>query len=364
MAEPKYRAYMQDDVAPRTSYSHRAGRWIAEPCWPSPNIDTERLILNRSGLGGAAQEEAALTVASPQNTGAAGGEYCAMWLGPEGPGDQRFDDAGSLTFDGEVLEKALEIFGAPAVELEISVDRPRAFVAVRLCDLAPDGASTRISYGLLNLTHRHSHETPEPVEAGRPFRVRVQLDDIAYAVPAGHRVRLAISTSYWPLAWPSPEAVTLTVHTGASHLELPVRPPREEAPRPFEEPEGSPPMAAETLRGASNSRKAIHDQASGETVIEIVADFGEILNKSLGLATGSIARETYRILPDDPLSARVDTHWTETLARGDWRVRTETFTAMRADKETFYVTARLEAYEGDALVLARDWDEGVARDLV
>ena len=48
---------------------------------------------------------------SPENTGTGGGEYCAMWLGPESPTDQRMDDAGSLSFDSDVLTDPLEILG-------------------------------------------------------------------------------------------------------------------------------------------------------------------------------------------------------------------------------------------------------------
>src|SRR5205085_9435254 len=39
-----------------------------------------------------------------------------------------------------------------------------------------------------------------------------------------HRLRVAISSCYWPMVWPSPEAVTLTIDPEESHLELPVLP--------------------------------------------------------------------------------------------------------------------------------------------
>ena len=100
-------------------------------------------------------------------------------------------------------------------ELELAVDRPVALVAARLSDVAPDGAATRVSYGLLNLTHRESHEHPTALEPGRRYRVRLQLNDVAQAFPAGHRIRLALSTAYWPIAWPAPEPVTLTLYAGA-----------------------------------------------------------------------------------------------------------------------------------------------------
>ena len=111
--------------------------------------------------------------------------------------------------------------------LELTADRPRAIVAVRLCDVAPDGRRCSISRGVLNLTHRESHEHPTPVPVGERLVVRVDLRVLGQAVPAGHRLRLAVAPGYWPWAWPSPEPVALTLHTaGESRLELPVRAPR------------------------------------------------------------------------------------------------------------------------------------------
>jgi predicted acyl esterase len=97
-------------------------------------------------------------------------------------------------------------------------------VAVRLSDVAPDGRATRISYGLLNLTHRAGHDRPEALAPGQRYQVSVTLNAMAQAIPPGHRLRLALSTSYWPLAWPPPQPVRLTVYPAASTLVLPLRP--------------------------------------------------------------------------------------------------------------------------------------------
>ncbi len=120
----------------------------------------------------------------------------------------------SVCFETAPLPERLEILGAPVLTVQLSCDRPNALLCARLCDVAPDGASLRVTYGLLNLTHRDSHEHPEPLEPGRRYTVRLQLNDAAHAFPAGHRIRLALSTTYWPIAWPSPEAATVTVSTG------------------------------------------------------------------------------------------------------------------------------------------------------
>jgi putative CocE/NonD family hydrolase len=361
--DPAMRLYLMDSVPPKDWYEERPGRWIAEQKWPSPNITDQRLHL----APGAALAESPpgrdldQPVASPQDCGMMGGEYCAIWLGPELPGDQRADDARSVCFD-RVMAEHTDIVGGPVLRLTLSADRPNAMLAVRLCDVRPDGASSRITYGVLNLTHRRSHEFPEPLVPGEPVQIALRLDDIAYRIPGGHVLRVAISSAYWPLVWPAPQPAALTLHNGS--LDLPVRPSAQEAEWRFEEPESAAPREVETLRESTNKREVERDAATGPVSLVIEDDFGEVRELAHGLAAGGIARERWTIDPEDPLSARGETHWTETLARGDWSVRTETFTSMRSDPATFHLRGRIEAYEGEALVFERDFDESIARDHV
>ena len=79
---------------------------------------------------------------------------------PTPPVDQRADDGRSLSFTSEPLPERLELLGNVRVELELESDRPVAQLAARLCDVAPDGTSSLVTRGVLNLTHRDSHEHP------------------------------------------------------------------------------------------------------------------------------------------------------------------------------------------------------------
>jgi len=214
MDEPEYRVWMQESVRPATWRAEHPGRWVAEPCWPSPNIENRVFHLNGdSGLGDTAAEAGEVLIHTPMTMGARQGEWCQYGLVPDAPADQREDDGCSVVFETDPLAEAVEIMGAPVLELDVSADRPDAFLIARLCDVAPDGASTRITYGALNLTHRESHEHAKALEPGKTYRVRLQLNDIAQQVPAGHRIRVALSNSLWPLFWPSPELVTVTLAT-------------------------------------------------------------------------------------------------------------------------------------------------------
>src|SRR5204862_8368261 len=107
------------------------------------------------------------------------------------PGDQRREDALALSFDSAPLEHGFDILGVPSVTLQLTADRPRALVCVRLCDVDAHGGSLLVSRGILNLTHRNGHERPVDVVPGRPETVRVELKAVAHRIEAGHRLRVA-----------------------------------------------------------------------------------------------------------------------------------------------------------------------------
>jgi predicted acyl esterase len=366
MAEPGYRVWMNDAFRPETFCRERPGRWVAEPGWPSAGIETLALHCNADGLGRTAGREAALRLSSPQDTGTGSLEWCSYGgLGADLPGDQRGDDGRSLCFDGPELRERLEILGAPILHLDLSADRPVAKVAVRLCDLWPDGASARVSYALCNLTHRGGHAEPEALVPGRRYQIAIALNHVAHAFLPGHRLRVAVSTSYWPQMWPAPEPVVLTVHAGASRLDLPLRRPRPEdrALRAFDPPEGAPPLEDVELRPERTERTVRRDAATGECVVTMVKDSGAQRLLEIDLDVDARGVEVYRVLADEPLSARGETLYRQGIGRGAWRVRTETRTRMSLTAATIEVAASLDAFEGDRRVFACDKRFSVPRDL-
>ena len=359
--DPDYRAYVMDGVRPKTWYANRPGHWIAEETGATSHLPVETFHLTNNGL---MEKPGPLNavVATPHHCGAASGEYCAIWLGPELPGDQRGDDALSVCITSEVLEKPQDIVGAPRINLTLRSDRPQAQIAVRLNHIHPDGASTRITYGVLNLSHRDSHADPVPLICGAEHDIALDLDHIAYRVPAGHRISVAISSAYWPLIWPSPESVALTLSSG--RIDVPIRPSEDKDEWVFAPPDADAPWETKTLREERHVRRSETDHTTGEVHLIIEDDFGKVEDADHGLLAGSIARERWTIHPDDPLSARGILHWSDEMERGDLKIRTETFSEMWSDKAKFFLRARLVAYEGDRLVYERDIVDEVPRDQI
>jgi hypothetical protein len=155
MDEAKYQVFLQDAVKPKTYYDNRPGRWIGLSSWPSEQIETKCFYLNQGSLSIKKIPNQAMKILSPQTVGQFSGEYMpwfAFGVAEELPGNQNIEDSGSLVFDTETLELPLEILGNAALTLHLSSDQPQGLVAVRLCDLWPDGSSTLITRGILNLS--------------------------------------------------------------------------------------------------------------------------------------------------------------------------------------------------------------------
>jgi hypothetical protein len=232
--------------------------------------------------------------------------------------DQREDDGGSLVFTSPPLTERTEILGAPQLDLVFSSDKPVALVCLRLNDVAPDGSSTRVTVGLLNLNHHKSHERPVRLKPGTRYKATVDLDDIAHAFPVGHRIAVSISTVYWPIAWPSPELVTLSVFSGRTNLRLPVRP---ADPADAELPDFGEPVQAEDSPTVKHEMPALcrrtvtRDLLSGRITVDFPRWTTHTELTDIGQTVQGQALARYSIIEGDPLSSRIETDYRVTLKR-------------------------------------------------
>jgi hypothetical protein len=282
------------------------------------------------------------------------------------PPDQRQEDGLSLCFDTEPLAESIEILGFPIVTLKLASDQPDALITARLCDVEPTGASTLMTRGFLNLTHRDGHELPEPLEPGKEYTISFPLKAVGQTIAAGNRIRLGLSPTYWPYAWPSPVGACLTIQTGQeSFLELPVRGSRagESEPPRFEEAEASTPLENVDSTDGAGNRRIYHDAATGAWAISVGLGF-DSLTLNDGLTYSEQGGDTFSIVEGDPLSAKADSAWTISIGRDAWQTRVETQSTLSGDAESFHLTNRLDAYEGNARVFAKTWTKTIPRDNV
>ncbi|WP_244277674.1 CocE/NonD family hydrolase [Mesorhizobium erdmanii] len=365
MAEPLYRVWVTGEERPQPFYlPDHAGSWAAEDEWPSPRIERRSLHLNASGLGAEAAAGATLSVRSP----ATAGRDCGRWGGyggscPDMPIDQRREDGMGLCFDTPPLDDDLTLLGAPELDLLVSVDQPHVNLAARLCDVYPDGTSALMTYGVLNLSHRDSHQHPTPCPVGTPFRVRLKLNDFARIVPKGHRIRLALANQHWPILWPQPRLSTLSVASGDSTVMLPVRPPSErDRDVRFEPAETAPPVPTTTLDEGFDRRIVTDDVGSGVQTIALTSNHGRRRYDDRAITVSSANSDTMSISGGDPLSAKLVTEYRWAIASGDADTEAIAITELTADETHFNLSWRLEARERGAIVHSASASRRIRRD--
>ena len=370
MKEPMLRAYLEDSVPPSGTRSFAPGSWVGEAVYPSPGIKPLPLHLRADrGLGERLDASSTFTICSPQSHGKAAGEWMGAGCPGEHPTDQRLDDGGALVFDTPVLEHEIAVLGAPRLRLSIAADAPVAQLAVRLGDVAPDGRVTRVSYQVLNLTHRDSHEHPQALEPGRVYDISVVLNACGHRFPTGHRIRLSIASAYWPIIWPAPYAAMLSIGTDGSVLELPVRQ-NGHGPHVALPPPAHGPRTPVTLLDPGVVRRyTVQDHVSGET--QYVTDaiggvFGEGVLRldAIDVEVSHGLKRELTIRDDDPLSAHYVLTQSLAMGREGWRTVIDTHAEMRSDRERFYLAGTVTARHNGETVAIRQWDETFTRDLM
>jgi uncharacterized protein len=365
MDTPLLRTWMQDPAPPSTFYAQRSGRWVSEDSWPSKAVTAIRYGFDAELSPGSAVSGGVVQVASPQHTGIDAGRFFPFGNRSDLPPDQREEDGRSACFDSEPLTERVEILGRPRLSIRLGCDVERANLAVRLCDVAPDGSSTLVTRGLLNLLARSGREHVQRWRPDQVETVEFDLSAVAYAFPPGHRIRVAASTSYFPWVWPHGTAARMEVHPADSAMFLPVRDPSDDAERApvvFYEAEQAPPLEVHSDAVEQRPERVVRrDVAVGEWILEVDPHYGGSRRFPDGLTYAEETTETYRIREHDPLSAKATSHWRISLSREGWHAEIRATTDMTATDEEFLVDSQLATFSGGEEVVSRRWHERIPR---
>lgn len=359
MDEPLLRAWISGSHPPATTYERLPGRWAGEKAWPSPSV-----VPVSYGLQGAP-----VSVASPQHTGLDAGRFFPFGNDADLPPDQREEDAKSACFEFPVPDgEPVEILGRPSVTLRLRMDVPYGQVVARLCDVAPEGASTLVTRGALNLSARQGRDRAVPWRAGAYEDVTFELNGIGHAFPPGHRIRLAVSSAYWPWIWPRAARRRLDPRPRGQHPGAP-RPRRGlplDAGIAFEPPEQAEPLGVvhpETLDAPRPERVVVRDVARGLWRLEVDPRYGGTRVYPDGLEYEEDAAEVYEIQQSDPLSARTLSEWRIRLHRPEdgWDARVETRSEISCDEGGFLTSNEVVCREGEEIVFHRTWQRRLPR---
>jgi predicted acyl esterase len=233
-AEPRVVFYQQHSHRPGAEPQDVPGEWRAES-WPPEGQHPVNWYL--AGGHALATTPAAAGTETLRYVPSAGAQ-AGFWWG-ELLGDQRPADTYSLVYESPVLTEPVAMMGQPQARLVVSASAPLANWFVRLEDVAADGEVTAITGAGQSGAQRASLEHPEPMVPGREYVLQFDLYLTSWTWEVGHRIRVSVSNSQWPMLWPTPYPMTTTLRLGGptgSALTLPVVPVRGRAPPPFAQP--------------------------------------------------------------------------------------------------------------------------------
>ncbi|MDO6965167.1 CocE/NonD family hydrolase [Rhizobium alvei] len=362
---PQVRAYLLEAIRPAPRREFDPGRWIAKDLWSKP--EGAYLHVGATGALGFGKPTAAATrdvfLRSPLDTGTAAGEYFTLKPDVEMAIDQRSDDAGSLCFETAPLASDLDCLGMPVLTLKVKSEGELANLCARIVDVHPDGTAYRVAFGVLNLAHRKSNEFPEKLVPGEETEIRMELDACGYRFKPGHRIRLSLSTAYWPMILPPPSDPGLTIDTASIELSLPKLGEAQDVV--VKEPDNPSPLPDYIEHEPGATRRSVTRDLSGNrTEYRIFEDTGLHEHPTTGLSTRQIRDERWTISPEDPLSMTGQSVWTCDMQRPGWFVRTISTARMICDADNWIIAGEVLAFDGEDQVFAKTFEKVVPRDLM
>ncbi len=190
----------------------QGGGWRALETWPPPVVEPQTLRPAAGGTLGTSAGDGADEYDATPLVGAQGGQWDALGTGLGYPLDQGPDDFAAVTYTSAPFDSALELAGSPVAQLDVErLDAAGPFdLVAKLVDVAPDGRAELVTTGWLRAAGSGTH--------------RVELWATAWALAAGHRLRLSVACADFPRAWPDAALPRLRLRHAGSELLLPVVP--------------------------------------------------------------------------------------------------------------------------------------------
>ena len=363
--EPRLRVWLQEYEAPRDKIDNRLGRWVSERSWPSDNVSAQDFWLGASGLTPSPSNDLVTAVVPwTLEVGTAAGE--TGYFGRVGvlPTCQRDDDARSLILETDPLEEPLEIMGSVRLAVSLETDQPLATLVARLNDVPPSGGIARVTYSIQNLALEVNGKRRRRFVPNEARSYDIHFPNIAYRFEKGHRIRLAVSSSYWPIIWPSPKPTKITLHLTNSRLTLPIRRAEEQDDVPISFSGSSNPDHSQTcfvISAPSVERRADIDAVNNFRMIRLQEPLKRLHFNKIDLEVGVETLVEHKITSNEPNSASTRCEHRLHLSRPNWTVEVISITELTSTENTYNPTGSIEVRENGEICFRRQWAPVISR---
>lgn len=210
--------------------------WRDEPDWPLPDTEYVDYFLGSNGDARTGSGAGTLSTSAGSKTLSDSFRYdpadpvptCGgatflpgLFIGANaGPRDQTRTEARPdvLCYTSEPLDQPLEVTGPVRARLHISSSAVDTDFTATLVDVHPEGRAELVCDGILRCRYRTSTTRPEFLDPGAVYEIEIDLVATAYVFPAGHRLRLDVSSSNFPKFDRNPNAAVPVADAGATDL--------------------------------------------------------------------------------------------------------------------------------------------------
>lgn len=367
LSGPRIQAWLNDSQRPSSQRPQAVGEWIAidgdtDEVTEAQHWHLQPAVMTQTPLA----QDHWQSISTLQNHGLFAGEWMGAGVLGESPSDQRMDEGLTENFDSPALSESMSIYGFPQFNVTLSSDKPAAMLYVRLSDVAPDGASTRVTHGWVNLSHLQGQDQHVPLTPGERVQVSVQLDGIAWRFAAGHRLRISLGTTFWPMIWPMAEHATLKVNLASATLQLPIC----KQVEPIAGPNPHPATAANTpltILSPGRVDRELHYDVVNDSWQSITNGVGGVFGEGvyrfddIDTTVDHSLRRQLTLQNHDPLSAHYVLTQSMKIGREGWWTETDITLEMRSDLTHFIVSGEIHVQHNGESVFKRRWDQRIAR---
>jgi putative CocE/NonD family hydrolase len=355
MKEPAVTVFVREYKPPASLYIEDKGFWRHEKEWPPARNESTSMYLKAGGRLGreadCAAQDSADTYPYKPSTGIMAAIYRLGGTEPWGlPLDQRLDEADSLTYTTDALAAPLEVTGDPSAELYVSSSADIAYFVAKLCDVAPDGTLKLVSYGGLNATHRDSHSHPQLLVPNQVYALKIPMESMSYMFPAGHRIRVDVSSSDLQNAWPVSRRAINSVHherQAPSRVIFPVTP------------QQSPRLPLPDLLISPNPLPKPNEVQKSEKTVTF-----DLVNQSTTVSVGKAPHvSTFTVSDADPAVAIAKSANTYTVNRQGTDIQVGVQCVTSSDEATFRHLVEVEVTVSGKRHFTRSWSVVVPREM-
>ena len=189
--------------------------WRGSEVWPLSTMRPTSYYLHSGGRANSSAGDGRLTTRAPgrevpdtftydpdRPIPARGGSICCTGNPKDQPGsydnadlEQRPD---MLVYSTDITGEGLELTGPMSAEVYVSSDVKDTDITVKLLDVFPDGRSMNMVEGIKRVRYRNGFGTPVFMQRDKVYKVPVDLHATSWFLPAGHKLRVEISSSNFP----------------------------------------------------------------------------------------------------------------------------------------------------------------------